>query len=61
LKWERRRGKLIIYFHGNAEDLGITYYNLGCLREVLGVRILAMEYRGYGLLGGREKNSDKVL
>ena len=51
----------MIYFHGNAEDLGVTYYNLGCLREVLGVRVLAMEYRGYGLFGAEDKDSDKLL
>ena len=60
-EFDDRRGKLLIYFHGNAEDLGITYYNLDCLREVLGVRVRAMEYRGYGLYGGTEKNADKVL
>jgi hypothetical protein len=39
----------MIYFHGNAEDLGSTYHQLQVLREVLGIRVLAMEYRGYGL------------
>lgn len=54
-------GKLMIYFHGNAEDLGTSFQLLSGLREILKVRVLAMEYRGYGLFGGSAKCSEGVL
>jgi hypothetical protein len=51
----------LLYFHGNAEDLGNTYMQLNALRDTIGVRIIAMEYRGYGLYGGTEKSSCGLL
>jgi abhydrolase domain-containing protein 17 len=51
----------MIYFHGNAEDVGTTHYIMSCFRDILGVRVLAMEYRGYGLYGGASKSSNQVL
>lgn len=51
----------MIYFHGNAEDIGHTFYILKCLQDILGVSIIAMEYRGYGLYGGATKCSNAVL
>ena len=49
----------MLYFHANAEDLGMCYYMLDCLKERLGVRVLAMEYPGYGLAEG-SSNEDSV-
>lgn len=44
-------GKLVLYFHGNAEDLGdldfIAWYLNG-----KGLSLLSMDYRGYGLSTG---------
>jgi abhydrolase domain-containing protein 17 len=42
----------LLYFHGNAEDLGD---NLELLRRfhAAGFAVLAFDYRGYGLSGGR--------
>ena len=54
-------GKLLIYFHGNGEDLGQCYYLMNCYRRRLNVRVLAMEYPGYGLFGYEEKDSNKLL
>lgn len=34
---------------------------MSALRELLGVRVIAMEYRGYGLFGGSAKSSTDVL
>jgi len=51
---------VLLYFHGNAEDLGITYHYLTMLRDILQVRIIAMEYRGYGLYQ-EDKSSDGLL
>ena len=50
----------MLYFHANAEDLGMCYYMLDCLKERLGVRILAMEYPGYGLHGYESKDTRKL-
>ena len=50
-------GKVIIYFHANAEDLGKCLSLLNKLRGILGARIIAMEYPGYGLHGYEDKCS----
>ena len=39
--------KLLIYFHANAEDIGIAYNLLSNIRTLLRVNVLAMEYPGY--------------
>ena len=57
---EEGPGKIMLYFHANAEDLGMCYYMLDCLRERLGVRILAMEYPGYGLHGYESKDTKRL-
>ena len=41
--------KLIIFFHGNAEDIGISYEMLDHLRTALKINVLAVEYPGYGV------------
>lgn len=51
----------MIYFHGNAEDIGTTTQLMRVFRESLGVRVLVMEYRGYGLYGGAAKSAEGVL
>jgi fermentation-respiration switch protein FrsA (DUF1100 family) len=43
----------LIYFHGNAEDLGTLEPHLRELRDRLGVSVLGWDYRGYGQSGGR--------
>jgi fermentation-respiration switch protein FrsA (DUF1100 family) len=43
----------LIYFHGNAEDLGHVEPTLSELRDRLGVSVLGWDYRGYGLSGGK--------
>ena len=50
----------MLYFHANAEDLGMCYYMLDCLKERLGVRVLAMEYPGYGLHGYKGKDTKQL-
>ena len=46
----------MLYFHANAEDLGMCYFMLDCLRERLEVRVIAMEFPGYGLFGYDQKD-----
>ena len=41
--------KLIIFFHGNAEDLGISYEMLDHMRTALRINLMAVEYPGYGI------------
>lgn len=41
--------KLLLYFHGNAEDVGLSLRDLDILKKSLKINILAMEYRGYGV------------
>jgi abhydrolase domain-containing protein 17 len=41
--------KLVIYFHGNAEDIGLAFDLLTNFGEELKVHVLAVEYPGYGL------------
>ncbi len=42
----------LVYFHGNAEDLGQNEAHLAELRDRLGVAVFAWDYRGYGRSGG---------
>jgi len=39
----------MIYFHGNAEDIGLSYEMLDHLKQSLKLNILAVEYPGYGI------------
>ena len=48
----RGSSKVLIYFHGNAEDIGLTYELMDHLRSTLLVHILAVEYPGYGVYPG---------
>ena len=47
----------MVYFHGNAEDLGHNFSFLEALRDYFGVSVLAMEYPGYGFYAFRVNNS----
>lgn len=45
--------KLLIYFHGNAEDVGLASELLDYIRTLLKVHVLAVEYPGYGVYEGQ--------
>lgn len=49
-----------MFFHGNAEDIGLARDTLNKIKKALRISILAVEYSGYGLFVG-EKSADKVL
>ena len=51
---------MMIYFHGNAEDLGLSFEILDLLRSVLKIHVLGVEYPGYGVYEGRA-SSDVLL
>ena len=52
--------KLVLFFHGNAEDIGIAYEILCEIRACMKLSILAMEYPGYGLYHA-EPDSETLL
>jgi hypothetical protein len=49
LPYEDGATKLIIYFHGNAEDIGLAYDLLYKFGQEMNMHIIAVEYPGYGL------------
>lgn len=44
--------KLLIFFHGNAEDIGLASDLLSFVKDLLKVHVLAVEYPGYGVYEG---------
>ena len=46
---EDKASKIIIYFHGNAEDIGLAFDLLYLIGQRLKMHVLAVEYPGYGL------------
>jgi pimeloyl-ACP methyl ester carboxylesterase len=47
--------RCLIFFHGNAEDVGDMMPMLRKLRDGLQTNIIAVEYPGYGLTYGRRE------
>jgi len=43
---------LLVFFHGNGEDLGIDAARIEAFRDA-GFAVLAIDYPGYGLTGGK--------
>jgi|LauGreDrversion4_2_1035121.scaffolds.fasta_scaffold942656_1 hypothetical protein len=52
--------KLIIYFHGNAEDIGLAYDFLYQMGHELKMHVLAVEYSGYGLYKTSGPSEEKI-
>lgn len=51
---------VILFFHANAEDLGMSFAVLRHIRDQFKVNVLAAEYPGYGLLHAMEPSEDAV-
>eukprot|EP00438_Fugacium_kawagutii_P015526 Skav201967 [mRNA] locus=scaffold103:280202:280726:+ [translate_table: standard] len=51
---------VILFFHANAEDLGMSFAVLRHVRDQFKVNVLAVEYPGYGLLHHMEPSEDAV-
>lgn len=49
---DRGSAKLLLYFHGNAEDIGISYELVDHIRGTLLTHVISVEYPGYGLYKG---------
>lgn len=61
LPYLKGSNKLIIFFHGNAEDLGISYEMLDHMRSALKINVLAVEYPSYGVYEDAEgPNETKI-
>ena len=52
LPYFRGSSKLLLYFHGNAEDLGLSYELADHLRTSLEMHVMSVEYPGYGAYVG---------
>lgn len=60
---ERAAG-VILFFHGNAEDLGLSHAFVQHMRDQFKMNVLAVEYPGYGLLkniASSEKSVQEVV
>lgn len=51
---------VILFFHANAEDLGMSFAVLKHMRDQFKVNVLAVEYPGYGLLNSLEPSEEGV-
>lgn len=51
---------VILFFHANAEDLGMSFAVLKHIRDQFKVNVLAVEYPGYGLLNHMTPSEDMV-
>jgi pimeloyl-ACP methyl ester carboxylesterase len=60
LPFYRKSSKIILYFHGNAEDVNLTYDLLDHMRNCLFVNVIAVEYPGYGLYSGKPSASQLI-
>ena len=52
LKSPTGSSKIILYFHGNAEDVGHSQELLEHIRDSIGHNIICVEYPGYGVYPG---------
>lgn len=41
--------KILLYFHANAEDIGLSYHLLDTIRINMKINVIAPEYPGYGI------------
>jgi len=53
--------KLLIYFHGNAEDIGLSYEMLDHIRSSLKINVLSVEYPGYGIYLDKDGCSESKI
>jgi alpha-beta hydrolase superfamily lysophospholipase len=49
LPCEEGGNKVVLYFHGNAEDIGLAFDLLYMFGSEMGMHVIAVEYPGYGL------------
>lgn len=52
--------KVCIYFHGNAEDIGLAFDLLYMFGAEMQMHVLAVEYPGYGLYKTSRPDEEKM-
>ena len=50
--------KIALYFHGNAEDIGLAFDLLYLFGQRMEMHVLAIEYPGYGLYKTSKPNEE---
>lgn len=60
LRCEKGSSKVLVYFHGNAEDVGLSYNLMDHLRCALRVHVLAVEYPNYGVYPG-QTSAERII
>ncbi len=56
-----RSQKILIYFHGNGEDLGLLYDLVKFVSQNCKVNIIAVEYPSYGLYKDKEVSEERII
>eukprot|EP00438_Fugacium_kawagutii_P027245 Skav214338 [mRNA] locus=scaffold86:371695:372675:+ [translate_table: standard] len=51
---------MMMFFHANAEDLGLVYNFCSVLRDMFQVNVLAVEYPGYGICQGTTSEANII-
>jgi hypothetical protein len=54
------KDKIIVFFHGNGEDLSTSYYFANYIRNMLDISILVMEYQGYSIYEGSSSSKNVI-
>nr|XP_022289188.1 protein ABHD13-like [Crassostrea virginica] len=61
IKHSNPNAPTVVYFHGNAGNIGHRYPNVEGLHRYVGVNVLLVEYRGYGHSEGSPSESGLYL
>jgi abhydrolase domain-containing protein 17 len=57
MPYQAGSSKILLFFHGNAEDIGLAMDLLVFIRDMLQVHVIAMEYPGYGIYQHSDSNA----
>lgn len=52
--------KVVVFFHGNAEDVGSSYDFILKMSITFKCSVLAVEYPGYGLYKSEEASAEAI-
>mmetsp|Transcript_2533 Transcript_2533/g.5881 ORF Transcript_2533/g.5881 Transcript_2533/m.5881 type:complete len:366 (+) Transcript_2533:1-1098(+) len=52
---------VMLFFHGNAEDIGMSFSFVKHMRDQFKVNVLAIEYPGYGMLKRSQRASEENI
>ena len=60
LPHEEGGNKVVLYFHGNAEDIGLAFDLLYLFGQRMNMHVMAVEYPGYGLYKTSKSNETQI-